>query len=98
MGAPLGIVRMGVDVCSGHDGFNPRPAITGSMTVFVDGIPLVRSTDAWGLHTDGMTVHQGQSAIGSMTVFADGLPVMRAMDTITCGSMCAMSSLTTFAG
>lgn len=94
----LGVVRMGVDICSGHDGFNSRPAITGSLTVFVDGIPVVRTSDVWGQHTDGFTVHQGQSVVGSMTVFVEGLPLMRQMDVISCGSTCAMGSLTTFAG
>lgn len=93
-----GIVRVGVDVCSGHNGFNPRPAISGSVDTFVNGFAVVRVNDPWGQHTDGMTVHQGTSAVGSPTVFVNGLPVMRSLDIISCGSTASMASVDTFAG
>lgn len=102
MGVALPVARMGIDMCSGHPAgptyFAPRPAITGSPTVFVDGIPVVRMTDMWGPHTNLITTHPSPGAGGSMTVFADGIPVMRIGDPIACGSVCAVGSMTVFCG
>lgn len=100
MGLP--VVRMGVDICSGHPAgptyFAPRPAIVGSPDVFVDGLPLVRVGDLWAMHTNLITVHPGTGIVGSMTVFCNGRPVMRIGDPIDCGSVAAMGSTTTFCG
>jgi uncharacterized Zn-binding protein involved in type VI secretion len=64
MGIP--VVRMGVDICSGHPGgptyFPPRPAITGSSTVFVEGLPVVRMSDMWAPHTNIISVHPSPGA------------------------------------
>lgn len=93
-----GLVRAGIDVCSGHSGFDPRPAIQGSLTVFCNGLPIVRVTDLWALHSNKTTIHQGQGAVGSMTVFCEGIPVMRSLDPLSCGSVAMGASIDTFAG
>lgn len=102
MGLALGIVRMGIDMCSGHPAgptyFPPRPAMTGSPDVFVDGLPAVRVTDVWCPHTNILSVHPGSGIVGSPTVFCNGLPLMRMLDAIDCGSVAMMGSTTTFAG
>ena len=98
----LPVVRMGIDVCSGHPGipgfFPPRPALAGSPNVFVEGIPVVRVGDQWCPHTNLFTVHPGTGAMGSETVFVNGVPIMRITDPLDCGSVCAMGSSSVFAG
>jgi uncharacterized Zn-binding protein involved in type VI secretion len=97
MGLP--VVRMGVDVCSGHPvGFGPRPAIAGSPDVFVDGIPVVRVGDEWAPHTNIIIVHGAEGISGSTTVFCNGRTVMRSLDPLNCGSIASAGSLTTFCG
>jgi len=100
-GIPLGVARLGIDMCSGHPAgptyFPPRPAITASPTVFVDGIPAVRVTDQWAPHTNILNVHSGVSVGGSFTVFCDGLPLVRVTDAIDCGSIVLTGSVTVFA-
>lgn len=102
MGVALPVVRMGVDMCSGHPAgptyFTPRPTITGASTVFVEGIPAVRMIDMWAPHTNLINVHPSPGAGGSPTVFVEGMPLMRIGDPIACGSVCAMGSSTVFAG
>ena len=94
----LGVVRVGIDPSSGHDGFNPRPAVVGSLTTFCEGLPVVRVGDEWALHTDILTVHDGRGIAGSPTVFVEGLPLMRVSDPISCGSVALSGSLTVFSG
>ena len=94
----LGVVRVGIDVCTGHDGFDPRPAVTGSPDVFCDGYPVVRVGDQWMVHTDHHSSHDGQGIGGSSTVFCNGLPVMRSLDPINCGSVVAIGSTDVFCG
>lgn len=103
MGLALPVVRMGVDVCSGHPAgptfFPPRPTLTGSADVYVDGIPVVRmGIDVWAPHTNIINVHPGTGVGGSPTVFCNGAPVMRIGDPIDCGSVAMMGSGTVFCG
>lgn len=100
MGLP--VVRMGIDMCSGHPAgptyFPPRPAIQGSTDVFVDGLPVVRVGDVWAMHTNIISVHPGNCVVGSPTVFCNGLAVVRMTDPLNCGSVALMGSSTTFCG
>jgi uncharacterized Zn-binding protein involved in type VI secretion len=97
----LPVVRLGVDLCTGHPGpgfFESRPAIAGSQDVTVDGIFVVRVGDLWAPHTNRITIHPGTGISGSPTVFANGLPIQRVTDLIDCGSACMMGSSTVFSG
>lgn len=102
MPVALPVVRLGIDMCSGHPAgptyYTPRPTLTGAATVFVEGIPAVRINDVWGPHTNLIDVHPSPGAGGSPTVFIEGQPVMRIGDPIACGSICAMGSSTVFVG
>lgn len=99
---PQGVVRMGLDVCSGHPAgptfFPPRPAIVGSPDVFVNGLPAVRMGDLWCPHTNILSVHPGTGIGGSATVFCNGMPLMRSLDPIDCGSVALTGSTDVFAG
>lgn len=46
----LNQIRKGVDNCTGHECFPPRPAIEGSPNVFVNGIAAVRLADRYAVH------------------------------------------------
>lgn len=99
----LAVVRMGIDMCSGHPAgptyFPPRPAVLGSSDVFADGIAVVRAgIDPWAMHTNIISVHPGVGVAGSPTVFVNGAPLMRMSDPINCGSVAVMGSSTVFAG
>lgn len=101
-GPPLGVCRMGIDMCSGHpEGatyYPPRPAITGSPDVFVEGLPAVRFGDQWAPHTNLFKVHGGVGIGGSFTVFCNGVPLVRQTDLIDCTSLVLTGSTTVFAG
>ncbi len=101
-GIALPVAQLGTSICSGHPAgptyFPPRPATTGSPTVFADGIPVLRMTDQWAPHTNILTVHSGVSIGGSATVFCEGLPLVRMTDAIDCGSIVLTGSATVFSG
>lgn len=88
------VARVGVDFCSGHAGLDARPALAGSMTVFCNGIAVVRVGDPWTIHPFGILPppHSGTGLTGSGTVFCDGVPLMRVGDTIDCGTVVTMGS------
>lgn len=93
------VVRQG-DICTGHGCWPPRPSVSGSPNVFVNGRPVVRVTDGWAAHTCPTIpeTHASTQATGSATVFANGLPVARVGDSIACGSSNAQGSPNVFAG
>ena len=92
-----GAVRVG-DLCTGHvsgDGFcPPRPAVSGSTDVLINGLGVVREGDAWGEHCD----HTSYQLTASTSVFINGLRVAREGDQIACGSLCNESSTDVFIG
>lgn len=92
----LGVARV-TDICSGHDGFQPRAAISGSGDVFCNGLPVHRVTDVWEEHTNNSS-HDSVLASGSQTVFVNGLPIGRVTDQIECGSTVASGSNNVFSG
>lgn len=102
MPVALPVVRLGIDICSGHPAgptyYPPRPAITGSGTVYAEGLPVVRIGDVWAPHTNLIETHSSPGAGGSQTVFVEGQPVMRIGDPIACGSVCALGAATVFIG
>lgn len=91
----LPVIRVG-DLCTGHVAAPSRPAISGSMDVFINNIPAVRVGDSWAMH--GAPPHMGISITGSTTVFCNGLPLVRTGDQISCGSLASIGSMDTFCG
>lgn len=70
--------------------------VSGSFTVFTDGIQTVRKGD---LHVCPIKGHGVNPVVGgSLTVFADGLSVARVGDTTACGAVIVQGSPTRFAG
>ena len=93
-----GIVRLN-DKCTGHSCYPPRPCITASDDVFVDGKAVHREQDKWAMHACPNTPpHDGVLAKGSSTVYVNGKAIARIGDPISCGSKTRDGSQTVFAG
>ena len=86
-----GIATVG-SICTGHDGFPSRQAITGSSTVFINGLSVHCVGDLWETHCDSFSCHDGTLVTGSPTIFVSGLPVGLVGDLISCGSTIATGS------
>lgn len=92
------------DLCSGHDGFRPKPFIQGSGNVFVNGKPLVREGDTRDVHISGSSSHSSAVPIGhgSSTVKVNGLGAVRIGDHVdqdpNCLSFAAQGSGNVFIG
>ena len=91
-----GAARLG-DMCTGHDCFPPRAAISASSDTFIDGIPALRVGDKYEEHCC-VTCHDGTVIGGSGTTFINGLPAARVGDPLDCGSFIASGSSSTFIG
>lgn len=85
-----GIVRLG-DICTGHGCWPPRPSVTASQDVFVNGRGVVRVGDGWAVHCC-VTCHASNQANGAPSYFANGRNVARIGDAIACGSSNATGS------
>jgi uncharacterized Zn-binding protein involved in type VI secretion len=92
-----GIAHVG-SMSTGHNGFHPRPLMTGSSNVNVNGIPVSRISDNWQIHCDDDTCHSCNQATGSSTVFVNGIPLARIGDATGCGDNIASGSSNTFSG
>lgn len=91
------VTRLG-DNCTGHGCWPPRPNISASPNVYVNGIPVHRQDDAWAVHCCGPSCHAGQLATGSSTVYINGKKCGRIGDPLDCGSSVAQGSSNVFAG
>ncbi len=85
------VTRLG-DLCTGHDGYPPRPSITASSKVFASGKGVVCVSDAYAVHCRGSSCHPGTAQQGSLKVFASGKQKMRVGDPINCGSFVAQGT------
>lgn len=86
------------DLCSGHDGYPPRPNNQASTDVFIDGLGAHRKGDSWEPHTHDGHTHTGVTSNGSSTVFINGVSAARVGDSVSCGSTIAQGSPDVFIG
>ena len=91
------VTRLG-DNCTGHDCHSPRPTASASEDVYIEGIEVVRQTDAYESHSCGPSSHAGVQAVGSSTVFVNGLAICRVGDAVSCGSVATATQETVYAG
>ena len=75
--------RLG-DMTAGH-GFPPKPILSGSGNVLINGIPAARVGDATAVHCLGPVCHAGAVAAGSSNVLINGIPAARVSDPDCCG-------------
>ena len=92
----LSAVRLG-DICSGHGCYPPRPNLTASNDVFINGLGAHRVGDSWQEHCC-KSCHGGTTISGSTDVFINGLPLARIGDQVDCGSVCLQGSTDVFSG
>lgn len=92
--------RAGVDVCSGHGSFPPRPTASGSPNVFANSSAVMRQGDPYTAHGSPTPSipHGGSESGGSGSVMVNGLPINRIGDPVSCGSVNATGSPDVFAG
>lgn len=83
MGSP--VIRQGTDISTGHDGYFPVVPVAGSGNVFVNGLPVVRSGDAYNPHSKKDHPPHTGIAVGGGTVFVNGKQAQRVGDSNTCG-------------
>ncbi len=92
------VTRFG-DWCSGHGCWHPRPCISSSLNVFVNGLGAARVGDWYLSHCcKKIKCHPGNLAMGSPGVFVNGRPIGRIGDFVNCGSVAAQGSMDVFAG
>lgn len=91
------VTRLGDD-CSGHDCHPPRPNVSASDDVYIEGIEVHRQTDAYPVHACGPSAHAAVQAVGSSTVFVNGLAICRVGDAVSCGSVATATQETVYAG
>lgn len=91
------VSRLG-DICSGHGCFPPRPIITASSDVYINGQQTARVGDALAPHCCKGSCHPGVITSGSSTVYVNGQPVARITSGVNCGSMIAQGSGNVFVG
>ena len=89
----MGQIAIIGSTCTGHDNFQPRSAITGSSTVFINGVGVHCIGDLWEKHCDHTSCHDGTLSTGSPTIFVEGKAVGLVGDSISCGSTIATGSL-----
>lgn len=93
-----GVLRLG-DMSTGHSGFPPRPNISASSDVFVNGIPAHREGDAWAVHCNSTpTCHAGVLTPLPRQVFVNGLILGSIGDPISCGDIAATGSMDVIVG
>ncbi|MDE1463256.1 PAAR domain-containing protein [Spartinivicinus poritis] len=64
--------RLG-DICTGHGCFPPRPSITGSANVLINGRPAIKAGDMYMPHgCPNCPPHPGSLAAGSSSVTING--------------------------
>jgi uncharacterized Zn-binding protein involved in type VI secretion len=85
-------------MCTGHNGFNPRPNDSASDNVFINNLGAHRVGDHWVEHCDTWSCHDSVQAVGSPTVFVNNMPKARVGDQIACGSFNAQGSPNVFVG
>ncbi|MBJ7550741.1 PAAR domain-containing protein [Marinomonas ostreistagni] len=93
----LSVAQMG-KTSTGHGGYAPVPSVMGASTVFVNGIPALRQTDAFAVHCVGPSCHFGTVQMGSSSVYCEGLELARIGDPINCGDVVSAGSANVFAG
>ena len=79
--------------CTGHGCWPPRPGVTFSTDVKINGLGAHRLLDIWLVHccpSDGC--HPSLVKSGASNVYINGRPAARMGDSIACGSLIAMGS------
>lgn len=74
-------------ICSGHDGFPPRPSIEGQPLFTVNGVAVHCDGMNWAMHTKPDNPPHGGIGIGSVPFTINGDKVCIIDDAVSCGSV-----------
>lgn len=74
-------------LCSGHDGFPPRPSVSGQPLFTVNGTPVMASGDAFDFHVKPKNPPHGGVAVGSSKLTINNNPAVMIGDPVSCGSV-----------
>lgn len=78
-------------LCSGHDGFFPRPNVEGMPLFTVNGIPVVCDGMVWAFHTKPDNPPHTGVGLGSKPFTVNGKKVCVEGDNVSCGSVIVTS-------
>lgn len=77
-------------ICTGHDGFPPRVAVSGESAFRVNGVPVLVDGSPFNPHSKPKHPPHGGVAIGTKSSFKiNGKTVARVGDPVSCGSAIA---------
>lgn len=82
-----GITLLGM-VCSGHDGFPPRPSVSAEGQLRVQGRAVVMNGDRYDIHCNNVC-HDGVGIATTTQLRANGRNMLLTGDPISCGSTVA---------
>lgn len=74
-------------LCSGHDGFSPRPSVEGDEFFKVNGIAVMTDSALYPDHTDGNSTHSGVAISTRPWFTVNGKGVVCEGDPVSCGSV-----------
>lgn len=74
-------------LCSGHDGYPPRPAVEGQPLFTVNGTPVHCDGMLWAFHVKPDSPPHTGVGIGSKNFTINGAPVCVVGDNVSCGSV-----------
>lgn len=83
---PIGIQG---SICSGHEGFYPRPAVAGEPFFTVNAIPALVDGMPFDKHSDKNSTHDGVALSSRPWFTINGLGVVCIGDPVSCGSVVA---------
>ncbi|MBQ3435327.1 MAG: PAAR domain-containing protein [Selenomonadaceae bacterium] len=90
--------RLG-DCDTGHDFCPPRPLVSASPNVFINGKNAGRTGDSYALHKCPLhKPHVGHIASGSASVYINGKSAGRIGDAVSCGGSVAEGSRDVYIG
>lgn len=85
----MSLIAQQTSICSGHDGYPPRPPVAGVPFFLVNGIPVLVNGIPYDRHTDGDSMHDGVAISTRPWFLIDRIPVVCAGDPVSCGSVVA---------
>lgn len=74
-------------LCSGHDGYPPRPAVEGQPLFTVNGVPVHCDGMVWAFHVKPDNPPHTGVGVGSKNFTINGAKVCVVGDNVSCGSV-----------
>lgn len=85
----MAAVALEGSICSGHDGYPPRPSVQGEAKFTVNGVPVHCDGHVWAYHTKPKHPPHTGVGVGSKNFTVNGAKVCVVGDIVSCGSTIA---------